>query len=130
MKLKTIIAGALVGGAAVMGISLGAGHAEAKIEPGKYKEQTFVYGFIPLPESNVRVIGNTKYQDYYGVGPWNLSHGTIIPRTYGGTTAVYGDNPISLWYDRVDYRKTPHGYKGTGYGFGVPTIDYNLKKVR
>ncbi|MEE4023886.1 hypothetical protein V1Y59_12435 [Gordonia sp. PKS22-38] len=129
MNTKRIIAGALIGGAAVMGISLGAGNAEAKIEPGQYKSQRFTFGFIPTPESNVRVVGNRMYQDYYGLGPWNYSSGPIFPTRDGGVVATSSD-PTMQWISSTKYTKTDYGYKGVYSEFGIPLIDTTLKKVR
>ncbi len=38
-----------------------------------------MYGVVPTPESNARVIGNTYQQDYYGVGPANVYQYSIRP---------------------------------------------------
>ncbi|MEE4023885.1 hypothetical protein V1Y59_12430 [Gordonia sp. PKS22-38] len=130
MNIKRIIAGALIGGAAVMGISLGAGNAEAKIEPGQYKSQYLIYGFIPTPESNVRVIGNRMYQDYYGIGPWNLSSLQIMPTERGGIVSN-SDHPAVVWLGHHEMNKSRNGYWGTTYSYGkIPFGNAMLKKVR
>lgn len=66
--LKKPISSAIIGVVGVLGLALGAGHAEAKIEPGHYKHQYMLYGVIPTPETNVVVIGNTAYTDFFGLG--------------------------------------------------------------
>lgn len=112
-----------------MGINLGAGHAEAKIEPGQYKSKYFQYGLIPFPESNVKVTENRFSQDFYGVGPVNYSNQPIRQTKAGGV--VGSGDPVLDWFGRTEYRKTPNGYRGTQYVFGgIATGDLYLKKVR
>ncbi|GAB34791.1 hypothetical protein [Gordonia otitidis] len=128
--MKKIIAGVLVGGASLMGLGLGAGHAEAKIEPGHYVMQTIVYGAVPSPESNVKVVGNKLFADYYGVGPQNTyTYG--IASTKNGGIISYGDtNPASQWFTRTEFRKTRNGYVGRQFAYGgIPTGTVYLKKT-
>lgn len=130
MTLKKLIVGGLIAGAAAVGISAGAaGSAEAKIEPGHYKHQMLMYGFIPTPESNATVVGNRIYQDYYGIGPWNLTNTPIRQTKNGGVTSFGNGGPIEEWFGRNEYRKTRNGYYGTTYSWGVPFGNSMLKKV-
>lgn len=112
-----------------MGIGLGAGHADAKIESGQYTSQTLVYGFIPTPQSNVKVVGNAMYSDYYGIGPQNLSWQGVVPTKHGGAASSYGTSPVGQWFSRIEYRKTRDGYVGTQYVYGgIPIGNSLLKK--
>ncbi|GAB06876.1 hypothetical protein GII30_22835 [Gordonia amarae] len=125
------IAGALVGAAAMSGVAVGAGSAEAKIDQGRYKMQQFVYGVIPTPVANARVIGSTLFYDYWGVGPWNLYSQKIKPTRSGGMASFLTTHPASQWYSRIEFRKTRYGYKGTMYSTGsVAMGDMILRKVR
>ncbi|MDY6808957.1 hypothetical protein [Gordonia mangrovi] len=131
MNINRIIAGALIGGAAVVGVSVGAGSAEAKIDPGQYKMQSRVYGFIPYPDTNVKVVGNRMYQDFYGVGPSNASTFEIDQTPRGGITSNFTTHPLMQWYARTEWSKTKSGYRGTNYVLGgIPVADYTLKKTR
>ena len=113
-----------------MGLGLGAGHAEAKIEPGPYVSQPVLYGFIPYPESNVHVRGNKLTQDIYGIGQTNQSTSYIVPTKQGGNVSAYGTNPEAQWFSRVEFRKTRNGYAGTSYVLGgIPTGEYYLKNT-
>ena len=113
-----------------MGLGLGAGHAEAKIEPGQYVEQSVAYGAIPTPESNTRVVGNTMYRDYYGVGSPSTFRYDILPTKSGGNASKFGTSPAGQWFDRIEYRKTKNGYVGTIYAYGgIPSGVSFLKKV-
>ncbi|MEE4024416.1 hypothetical protein V1Y59_15125 [Gordonia sp. PKS22-38] len=127
MNTKKIIAGALIGGAAIMGISVGAGHAEAKMEPGLYKHQGYWHQFPIFPESNVKIVGDKMYSDVYGITPMQ-GPSTIFPRKNGGTVST-ADNPVALWAGRTDYTKTPYGYLGNTYTYGIPSIGSTLTKV-
>lgn len=127
--MKKIIAGALIGGAAAMGMAFGAGHADAKINSAEYRSQTLVYGFIPTPESNVRVVGNTMYSDYYGLGPQNLTTQWIVPTKHGGNASAYGTSPIGQWFTRTEFQKSRGGYFGTTYIYGgIPIGNILLMK--
>ncbi|WP_287016540.1 hypothetical protein [Gordonia sp. (in: high G+C Gram-positive bacteria)] len=130
VNIKRIIAGALIGGAAVMGISFGAGHAEAKIEPGQYKYQAFTWGLIPTPVSNVRIVGDQFYSDISGVGPSDINRATLVPTKNGGILTLSKD-PVAMWFGRIEFTKTAYGYHGTTFNYGgIPTGDVVLKKVR
>ncbi|WP_239582614.1 hypothetical protein [Gordonia rubripertincta] len=108
---------------------VGAGPLARDDDDGRYKFQLVMYGVIPYPESNARVIGNRLFQDIYGVGPWNATSSHITQTRNGGIVAIAGD-PVAHWYSRIELRKTPHGYKGVQYSGGVPTGDVYLRKVR
>lgn len=126
--MKRLIAGALIAGAAVFGLAVGAGESAAEIKPGQYKHQQLIYGVIPTPESNARVIGNGIYTDYYGIGPWNLIRQQIQPTKNGGVVSQTAD-PIVQWVGRVEYRRTKNGYVGTTYVYGgIPIGDVLLKE--
>lgn len=126
--VKRLIAGALIAGTAVFGLTVGAGDSDAKIKPGNYKHQQLIYGFVPTPESNVRVVGNGLYTDYYGLGPWNLSRQQIQHTKSGGVVSLTADPPVQ-WYQRVEYRRTKNGYTGTTYILGgIPLGDVLLKE--
>lgn len=113
-----------------MGLGLGAGHAEAKIEPGHYVLQDVGYGFIPYPESNARVRGNTITQDYYGLGPDTQFPSYVVPTRNGGNVSAYGTSREAQWLQRVEYRKTRGGYAGTSYIYGgIPIGTTYLKDV-
>lgn len=113
-----------------MGLGLGAGHAEAKIEPGSYVLQGVNFGFLPTPESNVKVVGNVMYQDYAGVGPRNTFTQWIRPTKDGGVTSIYGTTPTGQWVQRIEYHRTRNGYVGTQYGYGgIPFGTFYLKKT-
>ncbi|MBA5846288.1 hypothetical protein [Gordonia amicalis] len=124
--VKRLIAGALIAGAATFGLVAGAGDSDAKIKEGRYKHQLLMYGVVPTPESNARVIGNTYQQDYYGVGPANVYQYSIRPTKNGGV-ASYSSHPAVEWYYRTEYRRTKNGYVGTTYNFGVPIGNMLLK---
>lgn len=124
--VKRLIAGALIAGAATFGLVAGAGDSEAKIKSGNYKQQMLMYGFIPSPESNARIVGNTYQQDWYGLGPQNLTQYPIRQTKNGGVVSL-APHPIVEWYWRVDYRRTENGYVGTQYSMGVPLADVLLK---
>ena len=100
-----------------MGLGLGAGHAEAKIEPGRYVIKQAPYG-IPLPEANARVVGNTMYTDWYGIGAPNTFTRAIIPTKRGGNSSQFGASPQGQWLQRTEFHKTPNGYVGTVYSYG------------
>jgi hypothetical protein len=106
---------------------VGAGDSDAKIKPGQYKQQNLIYGVIPMPESNARVIGNGLYTDYYGIGPWNLQRQQIQPTKHGGVAALTAD-PVMQWFGRTEFRRTENGYVGTTYSWGVPVGDVLLKE--
>lgn len=113
-----------------MGLGLGAGHAEAKIDSGQYVEQTIIYGAIPSPESNTRVVGNSMFRDYYGVGSPTTFKYSILPTKSGGNASKYGTNPAAQWFDRIEYHKTKNGYVGTIYAYGgIPSGVSYLKKT-
>jgi len=127
LVLLLVTASALLGG-----VVNGLGSAEAApstIVPGKYRAQTISYGVIPLPESNVRIVGCTMYQDTYGVGPDNLNPWKLKP-TKNGMVASTAHDPATLWWGRVDFVKTSYGYKGVVIAYGVPVGDMILRKVR
>lgn len=127
--LKKFVVGALIGGAAMCGIAAGSGTAEAKIEPGHYKAHYVIYGIIPMPEYNVTVIGNRAYSDFYGAGRWNQYTSTITPTRNGGIIARNND-PVTSFVQRDEYtHRTKNGYRGTTYGYGIPTGDAILKKT-
>ena len=127
--MKKIIAGLLIGGASVAGIALGAGPASAKIDPGQYTSQQLIYGFIPTPQSNVRIVGNSYQTDYYGLGPQNLSVSTIVPTRDGGKVVGIPNEPVTEWLGHWEFHKTRDGYRGTNYIFGqIPIGDFILKK--
>ncbi|KSU54471.1 MULTISPECIES: hypothetical protein [unclassified Gordonia (in: high G+C Gram-positive bacteria)] len=127
--VKTIVAGLLITAGLATGLGLGSGQAHAKIDDGRYKYQLVMYGVIPYPESNARVIGNRLFQDIYGVGPWNATNSHITHTRNGGIVSIAGDS-VAHWYSRIELRKTPHGYKGVLFAGGVPTGDVYLRKVR
>ena len=128
--MKKVVAGALIGGASLMGLGLGAGHAEAKIEPGRYVLQT-VWGAVPTPEYNATVVGNTMYTDYFGVGPRNLYAHGIVPTKNGGNASLFGTGPAAQWYERVEFHKRGNDYVGTMYSYGgVPSGTVYLKKTK
>ena len=112
-----------------MGLGLGAGHAEAKIEPGSYVVQRVDFGFLPTPESNAKVVGNVLYQDISGVGPKNAFTQWIVPTKNGGNASPYGVAPAGQWVTRTEFVKTRNGYTGTEYTYGgIPTGTVYLKK--
>ncbi|OCH83154.1 hypothetical protein [Gordonia sp. UCD-TK1] len=125
--MKRLIAGALIAGTAVFGLTVGAGDSDAKIKPGNYKQQQLIYGFVPMPESNARVIGNGMYTDYYGIGPWNLQRQQIQQTPHGGVVAHTAD-PVMQWFPRTEFRRTKNGYVGTMYSWGVPLGSALLKE--
>ncbi|SEB83941.1 hypothetical protein SAMN04488550_0883 [Gordonia malaquae] len=127
--MKKMIVVLLAAAALCLGLPAGAGIAEARIETGRYTAQFVEFGAIPTPLAHARIIGNTYYQDYYGVGPRNLTIMRLTP-TKRGMTASYAKDPVSLWYSRVEYRKTSYGYKGVVYSMGIPMGDMILRKVR
>lgn len=106
---------------------MGAGDSDAKIKPGNYKHQQLIYGFIPMPESNTRVIGNGMYTDYFGIGPWNLQRQQIQQTPHGGVVAHTAD-PVMQWFARTEFRRTKNGYVGTTYSWGVPLGSALLKE--
>ena len=125
------MAGALVGAAAMSGIAVGGGSAEAKIEQGRYRMHTLAYGVIPSPESNARMVGSTLFWDYWGVGPWNLYSYKIKPTRSGGTASYFTTDPASQWFSRIELKKTRYGYRGDVYNYGgIPAGDMILRKVR
>lgn len=127
---KLIVTALLAVSVAAGGLGIGAGTASAQIEPGRYKQQVLLYGVIPYPEQNVRVVGNTLYADFYGgVGPKNLYVQHIRQTKRGGVVSFTG-NPAEEWYSRVEYSKSKHGYYGTIYRLGgIPLGNYTLRKV-
>lgn len=125
--MKRILFGSFIAAAAIAGIGLGSGSAEAKIEPGDYKSQQLLYGVVPAPESNYRVIGNRAYSDLFGLGPWNLYSYKIKPTKNGGV--MYRDFPGG-WLNRQDFKKTHNGYSGPNFVYGVPSGTAGLKRVR
>jgi hypothetical protein len=129
LAVKKIIVSAVIGGTAVLGLGLGAGSADAEIEPGHYTSQGLIYGFVPTPEYNTRVVGNRMYSDYYGLGPQNLFTSTISPTRHGGN--VYGGaDPVTRWLGHDEYRKTRSGYVGTRYIYGqIPYGNVLMKKT-
>ena len=77
--MKKIIAGALIGGASLMGLGLGAGHAEAKIEPGDYVMQRLCRHLVRIrrhPHGNV-----LSKEDDTPRQPATLSHLQKLART-------------------------------------------------
>ncbi|GAB91857.1 hypothetical protein GORHZ_151_00290 [Gordonia rhizosphera NBRC 16068] len=49
---------------------------------------------------------------------------------HGGLNTV-SEDPFTVWFSRTEYTKTPHGYRGTTYGYGgVPFGHTILTKVR
>ncbi|WP_210754540.1 hypothetical protein [Gordonia paraffinivorans] len=125
--MKRLIAGALIAGAATFGLVAGAGDSDAKINEGNYKHQLLMYGVVPTPESNARVIGNTYQQDCYGIGSKNVYQYSIRPTKDGGV-ASYSSHPAVEWYYRTEYHRTKNGYVGTTYNFGVPIGTMLLKE--
>lgn len=125
--VKRLIAGALIAGAATFGLVAGAGDSEAKIKEGNYKSQGLIYGFVPTPESDSRVVGNTIQQNYYGLGPVNLSQAPIRQTKNGGVVAPY-PGPVGEWLTRTEYHRTKNGYVGTQYVYGVPLATTLLKE--
>lgn len=117
--ITRIVGGALVGGATLVGLVLGSATAQAQIEPGHYAGQGLIYGFVPTPEYNVSVVGNQFQADYYGLGQQNLTTQSITPTGDGGITSI-GTDPVSQWFGRTEFHKTPTGYYGTMYNAGVP----------
>ncbi|NLE78443.1 MAG: hypothetical protein GX610_02505 [Rhodococcus sp.] len=126
--MSRIVGGALVGGATLVGLAMGSGVANAEIEPGHYVGQAFIYGFIPTPESNINVIGNQFQQDYYGLGPQNLISQAITPTPDGGIASLGGD-PVTQWFGRYEFHKTPTGYHGTMISWGIPYGTYVLTET-
>lgn len=114
-----IAAGAVVGGAAVVGVVMGAGPAQAQVDEGHYVGQRFAYGVIPTPEFNVNIVGNQFQQDYYGLGPQNLGTSVIAPTADGGNAGV-GADPVSQWFGHYELHKTATGYEGTEWSWGLP----------
>ena len=113
-----------------MGLGLGAGHAEAKIEPGSYVVQTVSFGVLPGPESNAKVVGNTMYWDFNGVGPRNAYTFGIVPTKHGGNASPLGTSPAAQWFERIEFHKTRNGYTGVMYTYGgVATANVYLKKT-
>ncbi|WP_341258026.1 hypothetical protein [Gordonia malaquae] len=127
--MKKMIVVLLAAAALCLGLPAGAGTAEARIETGRYTAQFMSYGVMPTPLAHARIIGNTYYQDYYGVGPRNATTFRLFP-TKRGMIAAPANDPVSLWYHRIDFRKTSYGYKGVSYAWGVPMGDMILRKVR
>ena len=127
--MKKLVATALIGGAALGGVILGAGNSDAKIEPGHYKSRVLIYGVIPLPESNAHVVGNRIYEDVFGFGPRNYYTYKIIPTKDGGT--AYRDVPNGRQISVTPYKKTRYGYKGENkLGGVVPNGATELRRVR
>lgn len=114
-----------MGGATLVGLVVSPATAQAEIEPGHYVAQQMMYGFIPMPESNVTVVGNQLQQDYYGLGPHNLMSKPITPTPDGGIIS-FGSDPVSQWFARFELHKTPTGYYGTMISWGVPIGNYIL----
>ena len=127
-KLIGILLSALVA-VGLVGSSIGSGSAEAAVVTGKYQQYDYSFGVVPGPPSNVRITKNRMYRDLYGVGPKNFEVLLVIPRSYGMTVTYYND-PVSLWYSRIDFHKTRTGYKGIEYSMGVPVGDIVLREVR
>ncbi len=129
--MKKLIAGALISGAAIVGLGVGSGHANASIEPGKYKLDQSLYGVIPTPQSNARVVGNTLQQDFYGIGPQNLLVQSVIPTKKGGNASFYGNSPAGQWVQHTEFRKVGDKYVGTTYAYGqIPVGNTTLTKVK
>lgn len=88
-----------------------------------------MYGFIPLPESNMRVIGNRAYSDAMGIGPWNLYSYRVINTKNGGI--IYQDTPNGRWTSHQKYRQTRNGYAGTSYAAGNLSLGpISLRRVK
>ncbi|MFZ2241703.1 MAG: hypothetical protein WAV90_19475 [Gordonia amarae] len=122
------IAGALVGAAAMSGVVVGAGSAEAKIDSGWYTIQWYEYGILPMPKQPAKVVGNTLIGNPTGFLPWDMSRMKIRPTRFGGVASSAPD-PVSEWTLRIDFKKTPYGYKGMLFEFGVIVGDVYLRKV-
>lgn len=127
--ITRIAGGALVGGATLVGLFLGSATAQAQIDPGHYVGQGLTYGFVPTPEMNINVVGNQYQQDYYGLGPQNLMTSSITPTGDGGVVSPFGTDPVSQWFNRFEFHKTPTGYYGTQYAYGVPFGNYVLTET-
>ena len=126
--MSRIVGGALVGGATLVGLVMGSGVANAEIEPGHYVGQAMMYGFIPLPEMNVTVVGNQWQQDVYGLGPTLPAAVAIMPTPDGGIMAS-GSDPFSQWFFRYELHKTPTGYFGPVFMYGVPMGNFVLTET-
>lgn len=127
--LKKIFSGAIIGGIGVFGLVIGGGQAEAKIEPGHYKHHYMIYGVIPTPESNVVVIGNKAYTDFWGMGAWNQYPKTILPTKNGGVMYT-GHTATDRFLQRDEYtQRTKDGYKGKGYAYNISQLTTHLRKV-
>ncbi|WP_258307122.1 hypothetical protein [Gordonia paraffinivorans] len=122
-----MIVGALIAGASVFGLAVGAGDSGAEIKAGNYKNQRLIYGFVPTPESNVRVVGNTYQQDYYTLGPQNLMQYQVRQTKNGGVVS-YSSHPVSEWFWRYEFHRTKNGYVGTEYTYGIPFGTVLLKE--
>jgi hypothetical protein len=128
-----ITASVLLGAGTAAG-QFGVGAADAKpkastIVPGRYTAQFFIYGAVPTPLSNARIVGQTLYQDYYGIGPRNTYTLPLTP-TKRGMIASYGRDRLTQWFYRVEFRKTGYGYKGVVYNWGgIAMGDWVLRKV-
>lgn len=116
-RTNRVAAGAVVGGAAVVGVVMGAGPAQAQVDDGHYVGQNLIYGVIPTPEYNARVAGNLYHQDFYGLGPESPFAMGVTPTPDGGNIA-WGSDPVSHWFNHFEVHKTPTGYYGTQYEYG------------
>ncbi|NLE78449.1 MAG: hypothetical protein GX610_02535 [Rhodococcus sp.] len=125
--MSRIVGGALVGGATLAGVVMGSGVAQAEIAPGNYVSQDLLYGFLPMPESNVTVVGNQYLSDFYGLGPV-LAEYFISPTPNGGIIHS-GSDPVSQWMIRREVTKTPTGYYGTYIQYGVPMGNFILTET-
>lgn len=123
------MATALIGSASVVGVSLGASDAHAKIEPAQYKYKQQLYGVIPTPDSNARVVGNRLYSDYFGAGRWNMYNYKIAPTRHGGS---FGSTPgpVGSWIGHTEFTKSRNGYQGVIYAWGqIPVGTAQLQKA-
>lgn len=114
-----------MGGATLVGLVVSPATAQAEIEPGHYVAQALYYGFMPMPEFNVTVVGNDFQRDFYGLGPVQSGGSTITPTPDGGIIPI-GSDPVSRWLIRYELHETPTGYFGTLIQYGVPMGNFIL----
>lgn len=104
----------------------GFGRGEDRL--GWYTIQWYEYGILPMPVQPAKVVGNTLIGNPTGFLP-NMSRMEDQGRPGNGGVASSAPDPVSEWTPRIDFKKTPYGYKGMLFEFGVIAGDVYLRKV-